>query len=294
MNTLASNINNLTSGDPLLAPLGDYGGPTQTMALRPGSPARNAAGPGNDVQQINIGALPITFTLTFNGSTTGTLNQSSTGPQVDSALEALGTIGAGNVTVTESMNGLSKIFTVTFTGTRGGINQNQITSVQVAVTTLQDGFPASTRLTDQRGFPMVGLPDIGAYEAGTLAGVPLATTLAETLPGTGPASGVTPAGDFDGDGQSNQDETTAGTILTNPTSVLRITTVVRSGGTLVISFPSVSGRTYTLWRSDSLTGAWTNTGLTTITGNGTVRQFTVSPAPVAGVPKRFFRVQVGP
>ncbi len=28
--------------DPLLAPLGDYGGPTRTMALRPGSPARNA------------------------------------------------------------------------------------------------------------------------------------------------------------------------------------------------------------------------------------------------------------
>ena len=35
--------NNLTSGDPLLAPLGDYGGSTLTMALMPGSPARNAA-----------------------------------------------------------------------------------------------------------------------------------------------------------------------------------------------------------------------------------------------------------
>lgn len=35
--------NNLTSGDPLLAPLGDYGGSTQTMALKPGSPARDAA-----------------------------------------------------------------------------------------------------------------------------------------------------------------------------------------------------------------------------------------------------------
>ncbi len=32
-----------TPRDPLLAPLGDYGGPTQTMALLPGSPARNAA-----------------------------------------------------------------------------------------------------------------------------------------------------------------------------------------------------------------------------------------------------------
>jgi predicted outer membrane repeat protein len=57
-------------GAPLLAPLGKYGGPTQTMALRPGSPARNAA------------------------------------------------VG-------------------------------------------------STITTDQRGFPVVGIPDIGAYEAGT-------------------------------------------------------------------------------------------------------------------------------
>ena len=34
---------NLTSGDPLLAPLGNYGGPTQTMPPLPGSPAIDAA-----------------------------------------------------------------------------------------------------------------------------------------------------------------------------------------------------------------------------------------------------------
>ena len=58
---------------PLLAPLGNYGGPTQTMALQPGSPARNTA-----------------------------------------------------------------------------------TVLAPAIT------------SDQRGFPIVGIPDIGAYEAGTL------------------------------------------------------------------------------------------------------------------------------
>jgi predicted outer membrane repeat protein len=36
--------NNLTSGAPLLAPLGDYGGPTKTMPPLPGSPAINAGG----------------------------------------------------------------------------------------------------------------------------------------------------------------------------------------------------------------------------------------------------------
>ncbi len=35
-------VNNLTSGNPLLAPLGNYGGPTQTMPPLPGSPAINA------------------------------------------------------------------------------------------------------------------------------------------------------------------------------------------------------------------------------------------------------------
>jgi hypothetical protein len=35
---------NLTSGDPLLAPLGDYGGPTRTMPPLPGSPAIDPAG----------------------------------------------------------------------------------------------------------------------------------------------------------------------------------------------------------------------------------------------------------
>lgn len=40
-----SGANNLTSGDPLLALLGDYGGPTLTMLPLPGSPAIDAAGP---------------------------------------------------------------------------------------------------------------------------------------------------------------------------------------------------------------------------------------------------------
>jgi hypothetical protein len=53
--------------DPLLAPLGDYGGPTQTMPLLPGSPALNAGDPsqaGSADQRgvvrsggVNIGAF---------------------------------------------------------------------------------------------------------------------------------------------------------------------------------------------------------------------------------------------
>lgn len=40
--SINDNGNNLTSGNPLLAPLGDYGGPTPTMPPLPGSPAIDA------------------------------------------------------------------------------------------------------------------------------------------------------------------------------------------------------------------------------------------------------------
>jgi hypothetical protein len=61
-----SGTHNLIGRDPLLAPLGYYGGPTQTMALLPGSPALNAGDPdqlGSPDQRgvvrsggVNIGA----------------------------------------------------------------------------------------------------------------------------------------------------------------------------------------------------------------------------------------------
>jgi parallel beta-helix repeat protein len=72
----ASSTNNLIGGNPLLAPLGGYGGPTQTMALLPGSPAidagTNGAGiPSTDqrgegrVGGVDIGAFESQgFTLT--------------------------------------------------------------------------------------------------------------------------------------------------------------------------------------------------------------------------------------
>jgi len=56
--------NNLIGGDPLLAPLADNGGPTQTMALLPGSPAINAGtatgAPNKDQRGFDrVGAVDI-------------------------------------------------------------------------------------------------------------------------------------------------------------------------------------------------------------------------------------------
>jgi hypothetical protein len=72
----------------------------------------------------------------------------------------------------------------------------------------------------------------------------------------------------------------------------QITSVVANGENLVISFPTVINRVYTLWRSDNLAGAtWTDTGLPALVGTGATLTFTI---PATTPPSGFFRVQAGP
>ncbi len=179
--------------DPLLAPLDDYGGLTQTMALRPGSPARDAA-----------------------------------------------------------------------TG--------------------------STLLTDQRGFPLVSTRDLGAYEAGTITN--FANFIWETLPATEAQHAATFG--FDGDGANNENEYLAGTIVTNPVSVLGITSFTRSGDTGSITFPTVLGRKYTFESSTALSDplAWQplTSGFVTVTGNPVTFPFGVA----SEFDRLFIRLRVAP
>ena len=162
---------------------------------------------------------------------------------------------------------------------------------------LRPGSPAlnassgSTILSDQRGFPIVSVPDIGAYEAGTFTNC--ASRLAETFPSAVPAALVGPAGDFDGDGESNEQEWNALTDSASASSFFRILSAVRSGANLVITFPTVVSRNYTLWRSEFITGAWTDTGLTPVAGNGANQTFSLV-VPSAGAARCFYRVQAGP
>lgn len=175
--------------DPLLAPLGDYGGPTLTMALRPGSPALN-------------------------------------------------------------------------------------------------GGTASARITDQRGFPNVGLPDIGAYEAGTNAGYN--AYIWETLPAAATEDQHAATADYDGDGAANGDEFIAGTLVTDPGSVFRIKQSVRSGPNFSVTFPTRAGRTYRVLASPDLKDPWID-----ISGarEGTGADMTLA-VDVTGFPRYFFRISV--
>lgn len=184
---------NLTSGDPLVAPLINYGGPTATRALLPASPARNAA----------VGS---TFT------------------------------------------------------------------------------------SDQRGFPIVGTADLGAYEAGTLA-TNYNAYIWESLPtvGNGTASDPLHAQtyDYDGDGVSNFNEWLAQTSAADSLSYLRFTSVVRGPTALEFTYPSVLGRNYQYEASPDLVTWFPFSG---DAGTGAPITLFVTP----GTPSGFIRVRVGP
>jgi len=79
----------------------------------------------NAVQTITItAATGGTFTLTFGGQTTTALSYAATAAQVQAALQALSSIGAGNVTVSGSAGGP---YTVTFVEALGNAPVGAIT-----------------------------------------------------------------------------------------------------------------------------------------------------------------------
>jgi CSLREA domain-containing protein len=117
--------NNLIGGTPLLAPLGNYGGPTQTMALLPGSPAINAVtstgAPATDqrgasrVGAVDIGAFESRgFTI---AATSGTPQSATIKTAFASALVASVSSGfsepvtGGVVTFVAPASGASGTFT---------------------------------------------------------------------------------------------------------------------------------------------------------------------------------------
>jgi predicted outer membrane repeat protein len=195
---------------PLLAPLGDYGGPTQTMALLPGSPARNAA-----------------------------------------------------------------------TG--------------------------STNTSDQRGYPILGTPDIGAYEAGTFTD--FNAWVWETLPANATPAQRAPGFDYDGDGRTLLLEYAgqfSGTIGEYGNPMPFTSNAAGTLATLVMPYRySTPDLIYTIERSTSLTGAWT-TIITVFSGDNSYRRndfsaslltndattLTITDTFITGQPKVFYRLKV--
>lgn len=81
----------------------------------------------NEVQSITINGTPTggTFTLSYKGQTTSALAYNATAAAVTAALEALSTIGTGNVVVTGSTGGP---YTATFQGTLTDKDVDELTA----------------------------------------------------------------------------------------------------------------------------------------------------------------------
>ena len=78
----------------------------------------------------------------------------------------------------------------------------------------------------------------------------------------------------------------------NALSVTRILSLQRTNETnVLITFPTVAGRTYTLRSAPTLTNAFTNTGLPAQPGTGSPRTFTNTVG--TNIVSRFYKVQAG-
>lgn len=83
-------------------------------------------GTTDEVQVLTVGGSGLTsFTVTFGGQTTGAIVAAATAAQVQTALEALSTIGVGNVLVTGSASGP---WTLTFRGALADTDVAQVTT----------------------------------------------------------------------------------------------------------------------------------------------------------------------
>ena len=109
--------------------------------------------PTNEIQTVTINGTPTggTFTLTFAGQTTTPITHPASLATVQTALEALSTIGAGNVVVAGTP-GVS--YTVTFQGDLGNANVTQMSAADA----LTGGTtPSVTVITTANGAETVDL-----------------------------------------------------------------------------------------------------------------------------------------
>lgn len=116
----------------------------------------------NEVQTITEGGSGLTsFTLTWDGNTTASLDDQATAAQVQAALEALPNVDEGDVTVSGNPGG---VYTVTFGGEYAGRNVSQMTAtptggtgtVTIATTTAGGASVSDGRQTpgDTAGYTM--------------------------------------------------------------------------------------------------------------------------------------------
>jgi hypothetical protein len=117
----------------------------------------------NEVQTITINATGGTFTITFNGQITTALAWNATAPVVQAALEALSTIGVGNIVVT--LNAL--VYTLEF---RGTFARTDVAAVTTQVGALTGGTQTAAVATAVPGAAGAATLAVAAVSAAIPAG----------------------------------------------------------------------------------------------------------------------------
>jgi parallel beta-helix repeat protein len=171
--------------NPLLAPLGNYGGPTQTMALLPGSPAIDAgnnalvAGITTDQRElprvvngtVDIGAFEssgFTIALVSGSGQSTNLSTAFSAPQVVkvTAINSSEPVTGGQVTFTAPASGAS----ATFTGSPATIGADGTASVTATANGTAGSYAVSATasgITTPASFSLTNRPTIGVPAAQT-------------------------------------------------------------------------------------------------------------------------------
>ena len=152
----------------------------------------------------------------------------------------------------------------------------------------RDAATPSASTTDQRGYPMFGTPDIGAYEGGDVLQNYAAWAL-EAFPGGTPTPDQAQTADIDGDGTTNLMEFYAQTDPLDAQSAFATTLTTPTASTMRLSFPTAPQRRYRLQESTDLgVTPFANSAEPARTGDGTVKFF---DAPMVGS-RNFYRIQI--
>lgn len=141
--------------------------PSPTVTIVTTVPGVAAA---NDVQLVTINGTPSggTFTLSFGGQTTSNLAYNATASAVQTAVQAMSSVGSGNATVSGANGGP---YTITFNGSLASAPQTLITASGSGLTggtsptvTVSHSTTGATAVNEQQTVTITGtLPDTGGY-----------------------------------------------------------------------------------------------------------------------------------
>ena len=199
--TNGSNGNIVGVTNPLLAPLGNYGGPVQTMALLPGSPAIGAGtssgAPTTDARGVtranppDIGAFEsqgFTMTVASGNNQSTTVNTAFTNPLVATvtANNPVEPVAGGSVTFTAPSSGASATFAGGGTAVNVTINgSGAATSPTVTANTIPGAYSVTATIlnsTASAAFSLTNNSGLATHltvtgNSGATAGVPLTVTV---------------------------------------------------------------------------------------------------------------------